>query len=428
MIELIDLSVIIVSYNVRYFLELCLSSVVKASKDIPSEIIVIDNNSSDDSCSMVSTLYPHIRLIRNTCNEGFARACNQGLRLAKGEFVLLLNPDTLIDENSLKCCINFMHSHSLAGAMGVKMLDGDGKYLRESKRAIPFPMTALFKITGMSSLFSHSTLFSRYYMEHLDNNRTAEIEVLPGAFMFIRKSILGITGLMDEKYFMYGEDIDLSFRIIKAGYKIYYYPEIKIIHFKGESARKSPINSTIHFYKAMLIFAEKHFNKKKFLPIYFMIKPAIYLISFVSLFKKTLMLISSPFSRFFLSLAELPFIKNIFTKPKVSVIVSENDTYDRIKKLTEKSGIKSKIKGRVSILQEDAGEEIIGTISQLNEIIKENRLTEIIFSLKDIFTSQIIELISRIAKSGIKIELVPEGENFILSSKNVLLLKEPDTG
>lgn len=159
-----------------------------------------------------------------------------------------------------------------------------------------------------------------------------------------------------------------------------------------------------------------------------MIKPAIYLISFVSLFKKTLMLISSPFSRFFLSLAELPFIKNIFTKPKVSVIVSENDTYDRIKKLTEKSGIKSKIKGRVSILQEDAGEEIIGTISQLNEIIKENRLTEIIFSLKDIFTSQIIELISRIAKSGIKIELVPEGENFILSSKNVLLLKEPDTG
>ncbi|HCI56143.1 MAG TPA: hypothetical protein DFI01_09520 [Bacteroidales bacterium] len=422
--ELIDLSIIIVSFNVRYFLELCLNSVEKAAKDIPSEIIVIDNNSSDDSCSMVNTLYPNIRLIRNSYNEGFARACNQGLRLAKGEFVLLLNPDTLIDENSLRCCINFMHIHPLAGAAGVKLLDGNGKYLRESKRAIPFTMTAFYKIAGLASLFPHSTLFSRYYMEHIDNNKTAEIEVLPGAFMFIRKNILGITGLFDERFFMYGEDIDLSFRIIKAGYKVYYYPEVKIIHFKGESSRKNPINSTIHFYKAMLIFAEKHFNKKKSIPLYIIIKPAIYISSLISLFKKTLTLVASPFSRFFLSLTKLPFIKNIFLKLKVSIIVSENDTYNRIKKLVEKSGMISKITGRVSISSEDNEKELLGKISQLNDIIKENRITEIFFSLRDTTTSQIIESISMLSKSGIKIKFVPAGEKFILCSKNVYTIKE----
>ncbi|MBP8958926.1 MAG: glycosyltransferase [Bacteroidales bacterium] len=421
--ELIDLSIIIVSYNVKYFLELCLNSVEKAAEDIPSEIIVIDNNSSDDSCSMVNTLFPTIRLIRNSYNEGFAKACNQGLRLAKGEFVLLLNPDTLIDENSLRCCINFMRSHPLAGAMGVKMLDGNGKYLRESKRAIPLPMTAFFKIAGLTSLFPHSTLFSRYYMEHIDNNKTAEIEVLPGAFMFIRKNILGITGLLDERFFMYGEDIDLSFRIIKAGYKIYYYPEVKIIHFKSESSRKSPINSTIHFYKAMLIFVEKHFKKKKTLPIYIIIKPAIYISSLISLLKKTLTLVAPSFSRFFSSLTELPLIKNIFLKLNVSIVVSKNDTYNRIIKLVEKSGMISKITGRVSISSEDNGKELLGIISQLHEIIKENKITEIIFSLSDSSPSQIIESISMLPKSGIKIKFVPAGEKFILYSKNVCTIK-----
>jgi len=286
-----DLSVIIVSYNVRYFLEQCLISVLKASEGISCEIFVVDNNSEDDSCTMVAERFPGVKLIKNSYNAGYAKACNQALRLSKGEFVLLLNPDTIVGENTFRRCIDFMRAHEDAGAMGVKMINGKGKFLKESKRSLPVPLTAFFKMTGLSRLFPSSPLFSRYYMANTGENETAEIEILTGAFMLIRRKVLDKAGLFDENFFMYGEDIDLSYRILKAGYKIYYYPEEKIIHFKGESSKKFPVNATIYFYKAMLVFAEKHFGKKDIILFHLLIKPAIYSRGVASLLKKVFIIL-----------------------------------------------------------------------------------------------------------------------------------------
>ena len=286
-----ELSVIIVSYNVRYFLEQCLISVLKASEGISCEIFVVDNNSEDGSCTMVTDRFPEVKLIKNSYNAGYAKACNQALKLSAGEFVLFLNPDTIVGESTFRKCIDFMSAHEDAGAMGVKMINGNGKFLKESKRALPDPLTAFFKMTGFSKLFPSSRLFSRYYMVNIDKNETAEIEILTGAFMFIRRKVLDITGFFDENFFMYGEDIDLSYRILKEGYKIYYYPEEKIIHFKGESSKKVPINSTIYFYRAMLIFAGKHFGKKDIILFNLILKPAIYTRGVISLLEKVFIIL-----------------------------------------------------------------------------------------------------------------------------------------
>lgn len=280
-----ELSVIIVNYNVRDSLKQCLTSVIKASERITCEIIVVDNNSSDGSCSMVSRLFPEVKIISNNYNAGFARACNQALNVSSGEFVLLLNPDTIVEGNTLTGCLEFMRTHEDAGAMGVKMFNGKGRYLRESKRSFPDPATAFYKMSGLSWLFPQSHLFSRYYKENLSTDQTGLIEVLPGAFMFIRKSILAETGLLDEDFFMYGEDIDLSIRILNAGHKIYYYPGLSITHFKGRSSGKRPLTTTIYFYRAMLIFAQKYFRKNNFPLFYYILKFAIVLRGTASLTK-----------------------------------------------------------------------------------------------------------------------------------------------
>ena len=256
------LSVVIVNYNVKHFLEQCLISVYKALKDIDAEVFVVDNASADGSCQMVRQRFPEVKLIENTVNYGFSYANNQAIRMAKGEFVLLLNPDTVVEEDTFSKCIAFMQSHPEAGSISVKMIDGKGKFLPESKRAMPSPMVSFYKIFGLSRLFPKSRIFARYHLGHLDPNQTHEIEILPGAFMFMRKEALGRVGLLDEDFFMYGEDIDLSFRIVKGGYKNYYFPETTIIHYKGESTKKGSINYVLVFYKAMMIFARKHFSRK----------------------------------------------------------------------------------------------------------------------------------------------------------------------
>ncbi len=257
------LSVVIVNYNVRAFLEQALLSVRKAMQGIAGEVWVVDNHSVDDSVRMVREKFPEVRLIANTNNPGFAVANNQAIRQSKGEYVLLLNPDTLVEEDTFHKCLAFMDAHPEAGALGVKLIDGSGKFLPESKRGFPSPWVAFCKTVGLSALFPKSRLFNGYYLGHLGENDTNPADVLAGCFMFMRRAALDKAGLLDEAFFMYGEDIDLSYRIIQAGYKNYYFPETKIIHYKGESTKKGSLNYVRTFYQAMIIFTRKHFTGRR---------------------------------------------------------------------------------------------------------------------------------------------------------------------
>ena len=256
-----DLSVIIVSYNVKYFLEQCLHAVEKASRKTEIEIFVVDNNSVDGSAQMVAGKFPRVKLLVNTSNLGFAKASNQAIRLTTGRYVLLLNPDTLVQEDTFEKCSAYMDSHPDAGCLGVKMIDGKGDFLPESKRALPTPRVAFYKIFGFAALFPRSKTFGKYHLGYLDKEKIHDVDVISGAFMFLRKSVLDMTGLLDESFFMYGEDIDLSYRITLAGFRNVYYPLTTIIHYKGESTKKGSINYVILFYNAMIIFARKHYTR-----------------------------------------------------------------------------------------------------------------------------------------------------------------------
>jgi GT2 family glycosyltransferase len=271
-----DLSIIIVNYNVKYFLEQCLHSVLNSSKNIKSEIFVVDNNSVDGSCMMIKEKFPSVRLIENKKNLGFARANNQAIKKASGTYILILNPDTVVEEDTFEKCLKFMETHKDAGSLGVKMINGKGRYLPESKRSLPTPKVAFYKIFGLSSLFSKSRRFGQYHLGYLDKEQIHEVDVLPGAFILVRRKLLLDIGLLDENFFMYGEDIDLSYRIKLAGYKNYYFPKTTIIHYKGESTKKGSINYVVLFYNAMIIFARKHFSKKNARFLSFLINTAIY--------------------------------------------------------------------------------------------------------------------------------------------------------
>lgn len=228
-----------------------------------AEVIVVDNASTDGSVEYLKPKFPEVQFIKNETNEGFAKACNKGAKQAKGEFVLFLNPDTLVAEDSFINCIDFFEKHPGCGALGVQMIDGSGKFLKESKRSFPSPFTSLYKLFGLSALFPKSKTFSRYHLGHFNKNENNEVDVLSGAFMMIRKKILVETGGFDEKFFMYGEDIDLSYRIQKAGYKNYYFAGTTIIHFKGESTRRGSLNYVRLFYNAMRLFVRKHYEGTK---------------------------------------------------------------------------------------------------------------------------------------------------------------------
>jgi GT2 family glycosyltransferase len=208
---------------------------------------------------MIELEYPEVILIRNTVNSGFSAANNLAIKLAKGRFVLLLNPDTIVEEDTFSGCISFMDNHPGAGAMGVRMINGEGRFLPESKRALPSVESAFYKISGLSAVFPKSRIFNKYYLSDIDIYETSETEVISGAFMLILREVFSKTGLLDELFFMYGEDIDLSNRIIQAGYKNYYFPEVKITHFKGKSTSRENYTDIIHFYRAMRIYVRKNY-------------------------------------------------------------------------------------------------------------------------------------------------------------------------
>jgi len=277
-----QLSIIIVNYNVRHFLEQCLTSVYKATPNISTEVFVVDNDSSDDSLEMVRAQFPDVQIIHNKENVGFSKANNQAIAISKGEYVLLLNPDTVVGEDAFEKSIAFSDTHSDLGGLGVKMIDGNGIFLPESKRGLPTPAVSFYKIFGLSKIFPKSKKFAKYHLGYLPENETNEIEVLSGAYMWMRKSTLEKVGYLDETFFMYGEDIDLSYRINLGGYKNYYLPTVRIIHYKGESTKKGNINYVFVFYNAMIIFSKKHFAKKA-KTFSFFINIAIYLRAFLAI-------------------------------------------------------------------------------------------------------------------------------------------------
>jgi GT2 family glycosyltransferase len=290
-----ELSVIIVNYNVKHFLEQCLHSVVKASKNISTEIFVVDNNSVDGSAQLIPEKFPEINFIANKENVGFSKANNQAIKKAKGKYILLLNPDTVVEEDTFEKAIGFMESHPDAGALGVKMIDGKGNFLPESKRGLPTPWVAFYKMFGLARLFPKSRKLGKYHLSYLDENKTHEVDVLAGAFMFLRRSVLDKTGLLDETFFMYGEDIDLSYRITQAGFKNYYFPETTIIHYKGESTKKGSLNYIKVFYNAMIIFARKHFSGGKAGLFSAFIHLAVYFRALISISGRILGKVYTPF-------------------------------------------------------------------------------------------------------------------------------------
>lgn len=262
-----ELSIIIVSYNVRDYLRQALQSVVTAASGISHEIIVVDNNSSDGSAAMVSMEFTDVRLIAVDTNEGFPAGCNRGIRASSGSFILILNPDTVVSADAFTRSLAFMRQNPDAGAAGARMTDGNGRFLPESKRGFPSPLTSLFRLTGLGRLFPRSALFNAYYLGNMPDDQVCRADILTGAFMLIRREALGKTGLFDTSYFMYGEDIDLSWRLRKAGYNNYYLPDVQITHYKGRSAMTAREFALRHFYDAMNIFAASHLPSGWRLPV-----------------------------------------------------------------------------------------------------------------------------------------------------------------
>lgn len=277
----LKLSVIIVNYNVKYYLDQCIRSVLRAFEEMntPAEIIVVDNHSADGSVDYLEQRYPQklfpmVRFVRSAHNLGFARANNIAIRQSRGEYVLLLNPDTIVGEDALKASVDFMDAHEDAGAVGVRMLGAQGRRAMESRRGLPTPMVSFFKMLGFCNRWPHHRLFGKYYMGYLPWDEPSQIEVVSGAYCMLRRKALDEVGLLDEDFFMYGEDIDLSYRVLKGGYHNYYLP-VDILHYKGESTQKSSFSYVHVFYEAMLIFFRKHYSGMTFL-LSLPIKTAIY--------------------------------------------------------------------------------------------------------------------------------------------------------
>lgn len=260
-------SVVTVSFNVRGFLANLINSLHRALEGLDSEIIVVDNSSDDDTVEFLKKNFPGVKLIENGTNVGFGKANNQGVRASSGKYLLLINPDAVVGESTVKEMIAFAESHPDAGASSCKVLNADGTLQKTCRRGFPTPWVAFTKISGLSRLFPHTRLFGRYNLTYLDPEEEHEVDAIGGSFMFIPRKMFDVAGGFDEDYFMYGEDIDLCYKIKRAGYKVFYTPRTTAIHFKGESTRRSNINQTYEFYRAMSVFVEKRYGTKSLLSL-----------------------------------------------------------------------------------------------------------------------------------------------------------------
>ncbi len=331
-LKFMDVSVIIVNYKVPDYIYQCVLSLKKALIHYDYEIFVVDNNSQDNSSDFLNKYHKDIIYIQNNDNLGFSRANNIAIKQAKGKYVLIINPDTFVSEDIIDICVDFMNSHEDAAACGVKMFSAQGKYARESKRGIPKVFTAFCKLVGLCTLFPKSKLFGKYYMGHLNENEVCEIEILSGAFMFVRNDAFEKVGVFDEDYFMYGEDIDLSYRFLKAGYKNYFLP-IPIIHYKGESTQKISYQYVNNFNKSMIIFFKKHFSIYSWL-LEFPILSAVYFKALIGYFKVGL----------FKLLGLVPSVQDVAYKKKFLVFTNfDDESDDPALKILNKFGYKTDV-------------------------------------------------------------------------------------
>ncbi len=517
------LSVIIVNYNVKHFLEQCLYAVVKAAKGIETEIFVVDNNSVDGSVQLIREKFSDINIIDNKENTGFSKANNQAIKRATGEYILLLNPDTVVEEKTFSKVLDFMDKHPDAGGLGVKMIDGKGNFLPESKRGLPTPWVAFCKVFGISALFPKSKLFGQYHMGYLNENDIHEVDVLAGAFMLLRRETLEKTGLLDEAFFMYGEDIDLSYRITRAGYKNFYFPETTIIHYKGESTKKGSLNYVKVFYNAMIIFSKKHFSAGKAGLFSFLIRLAIYFRAFTSILRRLFEKIWLPIAdalliyagflfltpywenvryepgyyppqflqvavpvyilfwlsgvalsggykipvrlfkiarglvwgsialllaysliddrfRFSRALIVLGSVWSLFSlvafrvllhrikikryrlnlkKTRRIAIAGHTNEVLRVQKILESALVKTELMGFIALDENDKGESYIGRLSQLHEIIRINRIDEIIFCAEDMSTTGIISAMLELSETDVDYKIAPPQSISIIGSNSI---------
>lgn len=371
-------SVIILNYNVRYFLELCLQSVEKALVGLDGEIIVVDNNSTDDSCAMVREKFPKVKLIENNENLGFPKGNNIGVAQAKGEYVYILNPDTVIAEDTLVKLLEFITHTPKVGLVGCKMIDGKGKFLPESKRGVPTPWVAFTKIFGFYKIFPKWKLFNQYYLNHIPESRTYKVEVLTGANMLLKRSLYLKVGGFDEGCFMYSDDIDLSYTVKQLGYFNYYFAESTIIHYKGESTVKDELYMQ-RFREAMQFFYKKHFRASRFFDLMMRVGTLIF----------------------------------VLIKPK-----GEKQKYypDEYVTVSSKIFLQQKItdffkKNTITITKIDENK-------LFSQLISTQRKVEVVFDKEYYTYKEIIEAMQRHQKKLVTYKIKPEGCNYILGSNN----------
>lgn len=396
----LQLSIIIVNYNVKYFLEQCLTAVIKACENLAAEIFVVDNNSADGSKEFFAGRFSQVKFIWCKNNNGFGKANNMALELATGKYILFLNPDTIIPEDCLTKSLAFFELQQYAGALGIRMVDGSGKYLKESKRGVPSTLPSLYKLSGLTALFPKSKIFARYYLGHLDENENQEVDILAGAFMLIKRTVLDKTGGFDERFFMYGEDVDLSYRIKIAGFKNIYFAKSCIIHFKGESTQRANLSYLHIFYGAMALFVKKHYNGGVAFIYSLLIKMAIW--------TKAIFLALS-------YLAKKTGLGTYGTSSETGLIIATEKEYDFIYGLLKKNNLQHQFPGRVNIIH-TAGESALVNSLALQQLIEKKQSKNIIFSINGLSVKEIIYLIQHL-KAGVNYSFHFEGTLSIVGSR-----------
>ena len=394
------LSIIIVNYNVKHYLEQCLCSVRAAISGMEAEILVVDNNSSDGSLCFLQPIFKDVRFIRNETNLGFAKANNQALKLCSGKYVLFLNPDTLVPEDALTKAVSYMQEHPEAGALGIRMIDGNGHFLPESKRAFPTPLACVFKLAGIASLFPRSGFFNRYALGNLDQHTSQPVQVLAGACMLVEKHILDILNGFDERYFMYGEDIDLSYRITQAGYQNHYFAGTTVLHFKGKSSRKQSFEYVKLFYWAMLLFVKKQYGKGAGKRFSFLMQTAITIGGMLSSLRRLLMVESVS--------------KKAMKKRNAIWVIATQEEYGEILGILEKSQPDNNEIKRVSVntILEDA----VCSIAELPDRLRESKGINIIFSAGALSISEILSELERLSDKTDRLYFHIPGTKGILGS------------
>lgn len=397
------LSIIIVNYNVRYFLEQCLQSVYLAIDGMDAEIFVVDNLSTDDSLSMLRTRYPGVKLMVNHENVGFAKANNQAIRQAQGEYILLLNPDTILAEDALRLSVDFMDKHPKAGGLGVKMVDGYGRFLPESKRGLPTPFVSFCKVFGLSRLFPKSKIFGRYHLGYLDANEIHSVDILAGAYMMMRHSVLEEVGLLDETFFMYGEDIDLSYRIILGGYENYYFPLSRMVHYKGESTKKSSLRYIRIFYQAMIIFARKHYRGNGWW-LSVIIHIAVYL-------RASMAAVSVFFKRWYYAVSAFGGKHSRCKKSSAILVIGKSEDAKQLLPLLDKMGISTD-----DMYCEEQMEAI-------HTLLRTHIVREIIFSKECFSYREIIAMMEELSPYLIDCKIAYKENQYLIGSDTVLCVK-----